>query len=226
MKLIIFDLDQTLVDFLQVHNDTVHQLFSDVFHVNAWLSEIDYDGRSLTENMVSLARLKGIREEAVTSRKEELLDRYEKIFVSKMPDDVAKHILPGAREILDRLADDSHITVLYTGDSPGITNIVLSATGLAKYFKVAVYGTETKSRLDMARLAIKEAEELTKRKFEGKDIVIIGDSIRDVECGRQLNTFTVAVATGFHSMSDLKREKPDFVTKDLRNTNKLLSIIG
>jgi phosphoglycolate phosphatase-like HAD superfamily hydrolase len=107
--------------------------------------------------------------------------------------------LPGVKPLLDELSKTRNLVVLYTGDSPGVTQLVLKATGLSKYFKFSVYGTEAKSRVDMARLAIKKAEQLTGDRFKGKDVVIVGDSVRDIECGKQLNALTIAVATGFYS---------------------------
>ena len=62
MKLVIFDLDQTLVDFIAAHNEATRQLFKKTFGVKAKLTEINFAGRSLTENLVALAGLKGIPE--------------------------------------------------------------------------------------------------------------------------------------------------------------------
>jgi hypothetical protein len=50
MKLIIFDLDQTLVDFITVHDEVTRRLFSEYFNINARLTEIDFAGKSLKDN--------------------------------------------------------------------------------------------------------------------------------------------------------------------------------
>ena len=50
MKLIIFDLDQTLVDFLSVHDEVTRRLFKTLFNVDVRLSEIDFAGKSLNDN--------------------------------------------------------------------------------------------------------------------------------------------------------------------------------
>lgn len=115
--------------------------------------------------------------------------------------------------------------VLYTGDSRAIADRVLSATGLGRYFKFAVYGTESKTRLEMARLAVRKAGELAGTKFSGKDIVIIGDSLRDIECARQLPALSIGVATGVHSADNLKNAGADYVFKDLIDTEKVMLAI-
>ena len=225
MKLVIFDLDQTLVDLISVHDATVQELFKSYFGVDASLREIDFAGRSLTENMAELARLKGIAHSQFTKKSKLLLECYEKIFQAKIPPVASNYILPGVKPLLDELYKTRNLVVLYTGDSPGVTKCVLEATGLGKYFKFSVYGTETKNRLDMARLAIKKAEQLTGARFKGKDVIIVGDSVRDVECGKQLNALTIAVATGFHSKEELLSKKPDYLFDNLEDYWKVLKII-
>jgi phosphoglycolate phosphatase len=226
MKLVIFDLDQTLVDLISVHDATVQELFKSYFGVDASLREIDFAGRSLTENLAELARLKGIAHSEFMEKSKLLLERYEKIFQAKIPPTAPNYVLPGVKPLLDELSKTPNLVVLYTGDSPGVTQRVLEVTGLSKYFKFSVYGTEAKSRVDMARLAIKKAEQLTGDRFKGKDVVIVGDSVRDVECGKQLNALTIAVATGFHSEEELLSKQPDYLFKNLEDYSKVLKIIG
>lgn len=225
MKLVIFDLDQTLVELISIHDAAIKELFKTYFGVDASLREIDFAGRSLTENIAELARLKGIPHSEFTKKSTLLLERYEKIFQEKIPPSASDYILPGVKPLLDELSKTGNFIVLYTGDSPGVTRSILEVTGLDKYFRVSVYGTEAKSRVDTARLAIKKAEKLTGVRFNGKDVVIVGDSVRDVECGKQLNALTIAVATGFHSEKELLSKKPDYLFKNLENYWKVLEII-
>jgi phosphoglycolate phosphatase len=226
MKLVIFDLDQTLVDLISVHDATVQELFKSYFSVDASLREIDFAGRSLTENLAELARLKGIAHSKFTEKSKLLLERYEKIFQAKIPPTAPNYVLPGVTSLLKELSKTGNFVVLYTGDSPGVTQRVLEITGLGKYFKFSVYGTEANSRIELAKMAIKKAEQLTGARFKGKDVVIVGDSVHDIECGKQLNALTIAVATGFHSEEELLSKKPDYLFKNLEDYSKVLKIIG
>lgn len=225
MKLVIFDLDQTLVDFIEVHDKATQRLFSRFFKTDAKLTEIDFAGKSLNDNFVELARLKNIPEDVLQKRRQELLESYETTFSNSLPADGEKYILPGARQLLDKLLNTDHITALYTGDSPGIVNSVFRVTGLGKYFKFCLYGTEVETRADMVRLAVNKANEMTGQEFKNKGIVIIGDSVRDIECGKLFNALTIAVATGFHSRAQLLAAKPDYLFSDLRDYEKILAAI-
>jgi phosphoglycolate phosphatase len=226
VKLIIFDLDQTLVDFISVHDDATRELFNRFFGVDARLTEIDFAGRSLAENFLELARLKGIPEAEVGKNSQALVESYERIFGEKLLKVASDHVLPGVRRLLEELAKTDNFVVLYTGDSAGIVALVLKATGLGKYFRFAVYGTDAPTRVGMVRLAVEKAESITDKKFSDKDIVIIGDSLRDVNSGKQIGAVTIAVATGFHSKEKLSASKPDYLFKSLKSYRKVLQAIA
>ena len=225
MKLVIFDLDQTLVDFLPVHDEAARRLFRGLFNVDARFTEIDYAGRSLTDSFHELARLKKVPEDVFQKNSPRLLEGYETIFGEIMPSDGTKYILPGARELLGELSKTHNIVALYTGDSPEIVSQVFRATGLGAYFSFCLYGTEVKARCDMVGLAIEKAERMAGKEFKGKKTVIIGDSIRDIDCGKLFNTMTIAVATGFHSREKLSAEGPDYLLDNLKNYKRVLEAI-
>jgi phosphoglycolate phosphatase len=226
MKLVIFDLDQTLVDFLSVHEETTRKLFKRFFNVEARLTDIDFAGRSLIENFRELARLKGIPDEMFREKSSQLLESYETTFGANSPRDAARCILPGVVKLLDELSKTDHIVTLYTGDSPGIVDEVFRATGLGRYFRFCFYGTEVDNRSDMVRLAMDKAEESTGQEFRDKNVVVIGDSIRDVECGKSLGALTIAVATGFHTRTELLQAGPDYLFDNLKDYREVLKAIG
>jgi phosphoglycolate phosphatase-like HAD superfamily hydrolase len=65
----------------------------------------------------------------------------------------------------------------------------------------------------------------TSVRFSGKDIVIIGDTPRDVECGRPLGVRTVAVATGPYTLDQLRETGPDFLFVDFTDTEKVVDAL-
>jgi phosphoglycolate phosphatase-like HAD superfamily hydrolase len=226
MKLVIFDMDQTLVDFISIHDRAARELFKQYFDVDARLTEIDFAGRSMAENFLELAKLKNIPEDKIRQNSEVLLNRYETNFSESIPPRASKYVLPGVKPLLEELLRMGHLVALYTGDSAAIVSQVFKATGLGKYFKFSVYGTEAKTRADMVRLAVKRAESLAGRRFRDKDVVIVGDSVRDIECGKEIKALTIAVATGFHSEEELRKHKPDFLFGNLKDYKQVLKAIG
>ncbi len=226
MKLIIFDLDQTLVDSIKFHDGATVKIFWRLFGIEAHLTEVDLAGRSLTQNFAQLARLKGISEKVIQEKLPEFLSSYDKVFADVLPADAREYVLPGVITLLEKLTKTDNLIMLYTGDSSSVTHALLRATDLEKYFKYSFYGTEVARRSDMVQQAINKATELTGNTFHGKDIVIIGDSPRDIECGKEFNALIIAVATGFHSMQELRAMNPDYLVPDLRDTDYILNAIG
>ncbi len=225
MKLVISDLDQTLVDLIVIHDEITRKLFQRVFGIDARLTGIDFAGKNMLDNFKELAAFKKIPEAKYSAEQPGLLESYEDLFVEAIPQDGAKYVLPGARELLAELTADKHFIVLYTGGSRRIGESSLRITGLDKYFRLCYYGTEVKARVDMVRKAIEQAGKMNSRIFQGRDVVVIGDSIRDVECGKEVKALMISVATGFHSRLQLQEEGADFVFDNLTDYRKIADII-
>ena len=51
--------------------------------------------------------------------------------------------------------------------------------------------------------------------LDGDKVVHFGDTPRDVIAGKKAGIQTVAVATGVHSVAQLRREKPDLLVTSL-----------
>ncbi|MBI4296707.1 MAG: HAD family hydrolase [Chloroflexi bacterium] len=226
MKLVIFDLDQTLVDLIPLHDETMLRLFRRFFGIDAKLTEIDFAGKSLTQCFAELAKMKSIPEARFREGSQQLFEDYQKLFIENIPKDVSNYVLPGVTELLEALSTTDNLVVLYTGEPPSIVKAVFEVTGFGKYFRFCQYGTRVKTRSDMVRRALRRAERMTGRKFAGKDIVIIGDSFRDIECGHEFNALTIGVATGSHSMTRLAQAQPDYVFSSLKDYRQILKVMN
>lgn len=219
-------MDQTLVDFISIHQQTTRRVFKEFFNVDAGLEEVDFSGRNMAETFIELAQLKNITLEEIQNNANRILETYESLFGQNIPQDGSNHILPGVIELLRALAVTDKVIALYTGDSPGVVKHVLSSTNMGKYFRFCVYGTDARTRVELVKLAMKRAEEITGFRFVGKNVVIIGDSTRDIDCGKEVDAVTLAVATGPHSQEELAAHHPDFLFQNLKDYNKVLSAIG
>jgi phosphoglycolate phosphatase len=211
MKLVIFDMDQTLVEVIDVHDEATRRVFKSFFDIEARLTETDYAGRSLADSFRVLAGTRGIPESEVRDRMPRLLEAYGEAFAESLPADASRFILPGVIRLLDELSGAGHFLALYTGDSPAVARSVLDATGLGGYFPYRFCGTEVAARADMIKQAADMAARVTGREFKGKDIVVIGDSVRDIEAGRACGALVISVATGRHTRAQLAAAGPDYL---------------
>ncbi len=225
MKLVIFDLDQTLVDLFPLHEEAYRRLFLEVFHREASLLDTDFAGRSLTVNFAAIARVRNISEDDYQAHRDELLPVFDRIFRDILPADARAGVLPGAVELLQALNRRGDIVVLYTGNSAAVGQAILKATALEGYFRFCLFGTAVKERSEMIALAIEKAAALTGREFKGKDVVVVGDSYRDILAGQPFGALTIGLTTGYYSEKELSKYEPDFIFDGLKDTGALLNAI-
>jgi len=222
-KLILFDVDQTLVDALSHHNVAYKKAFKEVFNVDANLTDIKFAGKIVPDIILELGELNGIPREIVKSKLPETIKRIESFFrVSVDKGEIS--ILPGVKKLLEKLKKRNQPLGVVTGNPEGITRSILEKGGLKDYFDVLVYGSEGKTRVELVGMAIAGAERKFGTKFSGKDVVVVGDSIHDIDCGKPHGSLTIAVTTGFYSKDELIKHSPDYLFKDLTDP-KILEVL-
>lgn len=115
-------------------------------------------------------------------------------------------VLPGVRELIGVLAERDDVFLgLLTGNVRAGARVKLAAAGLWEHFPVGAFGSDHESRNRLPHFALRRARAHWGREFHGEETVVIGDTPRDVECGRAMGAATVAVTTGRFSAAELER---------------------
>ena len=78
---------------------------------------------------------------------------------------------------------------------------------------------------DPTEKAIKKAEDYYTIAFEKENVYVIGDTPRDIECGKILKIKSVAVATGGYSYNDLLKYDPDYIFNNFEVFEEFLDIL-
>lgn len=86
-----------------------------------------------------------------------------------------------------------------------------------KYFDL-ILGSDDVKHVKPNPDEILKAERILKTKA----IAHVGDSINDIKAARSARVPVISIATGNHSKSELKRYKPDFLLKDLKNVPEII----
>jgi phosphoglycolate phosphatase len=222
-KLILFDVDQTLVDALAHHEVAYRNAFKELFNVDAELTGIKFAGKTVPNIIRELAEFKGIPRDIVESKLTETIERIESFFKESV-DKGEIRVLPGVRELLEKLRKGNNFLGIVTGNPEGITQSILEKGKLKGYFDIFIYGSEGKDRVELVGTAIAKAGRKFDTKFFGKDVVIVGDSIHDIECGKPYGALTIAVTTGFYSKEELMEHSPDYIFRDMTDP-KILEVL-
>jgi phosphoglycolate phosphatase len=212
-RLVLFDIDCTLIDSHGAGGRAILRAIKDVYGVEGELGDYSFHGRTDPGIISDLATLWGGGEPG-----DRLVDgciaRYVELLHHEI-DGGEVETLPGIRELVTALAADRRALVgLLTGNVLEGARLKLEPTGLYSLFRVGAYGSDSALRAELPAVAVARAEALTGRRYAGKDVVVIGDTPADVECGASLGVTAVAVATGRHGVDELAACAPDHLFAD------------
>jgi phosphoglycolate phosphatase len=102
---------------------------------------------------------------------------------------------------------------LLTGNGLRTAHVKLELAGLDRSrFDVGGYGDEHPDRDELARLALRRAEEGSGQRFE---VVVIGDTPNDIRAARAIAARAVAVTTGHYTRAQLEEAGADVVVDTL-----------
>jgi phosphoglycolate phosphatase-like HAD superfamily hydrolase len=137
-------------------------------------------------------------------------------------------LMPGVRELLDALdARDDMLLGLLTGNLAAGARAKLSAAGIdPARFRVGAFGSDHESRGELPGVAQRRAREDLGHDIAGGNVVVIGDTPADIQCGRAIGARAIAVATGHYSVEELSRHNPAAVFEDLSRTDEVVRAIA
>jgi phosphoglycolate phosphatase len=134
-------------------------------------------------------------------------------------------LMPGVREVLDRLGQDAGVVqTLVTGNVPQVAAAKVDAFGLAAAFDVSVggYGTDDSVRATLVRRSRERAEAKYGEVFR---LVVIGDTVNDVAAAHANDATAIGVATGRTSAAELAAAGADAVLPDLSDVDAAVAAI-
>lgn len=124
--------------------------------------------------------------------------------------------LPGAIKLVQRFHEREDVQLaLLTGNVREMAYLKLSRISLDAYFPFGAFGCDAEERGELPRFALTRARAHIGRTFVGKDVIVIGDTPRDIACGKKVGATTVGVATGHFSVDELAAHGPDVVLETL-----------
>jgi phosphoglycolate phosphatase len=137
----------------------------------------------------------------------------------------AIRILPGAIELLDRLAAEPDFALgLVTGNLEQGAWIKLASAGLASYFRFGGYGSDSEDRTILIREAINRGTKLV-APATVEAAIVIGDTPLDISHGHAAGASVVAVASARYGTADLEPHGPDLLVPSLAPVEPILAFM-
>ncbi|TWT55104.1 Phosphoglycolate phosphatase [Rubripirellula amarantea] len=223
MTTLLFDIDGTL---LMTHNSgsgALKRAMSEEFGLVSPDVDLDFGGR--TDRSILVELLTRNRIDPTPKNQERLSRRY----VDLLPIVLVEHggvLLPGVTDLLTRIGDFPEMqSYVMTGNLAQTARMKLDHFQLGDFFIDVFGGDHDEHRNDLARRAARKLRDLH-GKTDHDELIVIGDTVADIECGHAIGAKVIAVATGSHVRERLEAAKPLAVVDDLSDADHLLQILN
>jgi phosphoglycolate phosphatase-like HAD superfamily hydrolase len=235
VRLLLFDIDGTLVLTGGAGVRAMNRAFETVFGVRDGFRGVKMAGGTdprLLDEALERARL-APSDGQVRAFEQAYVAMLGQEMLQGVPPDVetlpARHPgrwrgpLPGVPALVDALAacDDVFLALL-TGNYSAGAQIKLSHYGLWPYFRCGAYGEDAALRHELVPVALARARAAGCPPVAASDVVIVGDTVRDVQCARDGGVRCVAVATGGDKIGALREAGAEAVFDTLEDTPVVL----
>lgn len=227
MKLLLFDIDGTLISTQGAGMRAMQRAGAELFGETFSFEGVTAAGGLDPLILVAAAERCGVA----------LADHHHATFMQAycrlLPDELAAsgaqvRVMPGVVDLLNTLRDDHRVTLgVLTGNYGVTARLKLCAAGIdPNVFVIHAFGDEAPDRPSLVPLAMRRFEALHGRAIAPRDVVVIGDTPRDVHAAATHGCQSVAVATGPYGLAALRATGADMVLADLSDAAALREMIG
>lgn len=207
--LYLFDIDGTLLWTGGAGGRAIDTVFARRYQLTRAMSRIDAGGKTdpLIVEEIFLTRL---RRRPTAGEIDKIIADYERELRAELARATSFRLLPGAAEILEHLGGLDGVQLgIATGNTRNGARAKLEHAGLWHHFSFGGFGCDSRDRHVLVATAIERAESAAGRPWPRTSIVVVGDTVRDIEAARACGVRVVAVATGRPSRAELEAAGPD-----------------
>ncbi len=97
---------------------------------------------------------------------------------------------------------------------------------IENYFDTVLGNAKTSEVLFKRSKGDKLKDYLSSRRIKPNEILIVGDTVEEIEIARELGAISVAITNGYNSTKRLKSNKPDYLLNDLRKIEGIITNIN
>jgi phosphoglycolate phosphatase-like HAD superfamily hydrolase len=233
MKLVLFDIDGTLLDCDGAGKRSIGEAIKSIFGFDGFPKGYSLAGCTDGQIVNDILLYYNVPQNIIDEKKESVFDAYYnylKIFTAS--DEYKKMLLPGILPLLKKLKslEQKIVLGLLTGNLKKSALLKLKLFDIHNYFLYngdlfGGFGSDHIKRSELVNICINRAFKMIGKNFYEKDVVVIGDTKNDILCGKHCNVKSIAVATGMYSCDELSKYEPDYLFNDFSDIQKVIDAI-
>lgn len=224
-RLVLWDVDHTLIENGGVSKEIYAAAFANLTgRLAQYLAQTE--GRTDPEIMAEMLRIhrapsfpwgqvQRALEEAGADHRQALAER--------------GTVLPGVSQLITAFAGTRNVVqTIVTGNMRANARVKLSALGLVRSLDldIGAYGSDDRERSRLVALARKRASAKYGTEYgDESNAVVIGDTPRDIEAARGGGARVLAVASGIHTLDELRQAGATCVMPSLADTSAVLEYV-
>ena len=225
-RLVLFDIDGTLVLTGGAGKRAMDRAFEEAFGIGNAFADIAMGGR--TDRFLIERGLEHWGIPATGGA----LDLFRRRYLAHLADSIhepglgTKGTMPGVGAVLDALDAQPEVqTALLTGNYAAGAQIKLEHFGLWDRFAWGAFGDDYVERDALARAAVADAPRRGVALADARHAVVVGDTPFDIACARAAGARVIAVATGGHTLDELRALAPDLAVPTLGELDAVLALV-
>jgi phosphoglycolate phosphatase-like HAD superfamily hydrolase len=214
VRVVLFDIDGTLIQSGGAGEKAFGRVCETEFGVPDGTVRLQFAGRTDPSIVRDFFQQHGI--DPTPANFQRFFDRY--VFhLDHLLGELDGRVLPGVHRLIHELSamQNPPLVGLLTGNIRLGAQIKLSHYSLWGSFRMGGFGDDHEDRNQIAVVARERAGRMLRGMPAGREILVIGDTPRDVECARAIDARCLAVATGKYSAAELQRESPTWAVDTL-----------
>ena len=138
----------------------------------------------------------------------------------------AGRLLPQVESLLSELAQHEHVHLgLLTGNLRRGAQFKLQRFAIDRHFIEGAFGDDAEDRNLLGPIAIQRMALARSQVFEPADVIIIGDTPKDVACAHACGARCLAVATGAFTTEQLIQHQPWLCVADFANVPAVIKTL-
>jgi phosphoglycolate phosphatase-like HAD superfamily hydrolase len=229
LRVALFDIDGTLIKTVRrsEYRGLILSMLNDVFGTCGRISEVDFSGKTDLAIYREALECEGISPEQIRESLHLVEAATVEILNQLASTGEVFQLCPGVQGLLEALSTDSgFVTTLLTGNVEKLAEAKLRVAGIWQYFQCrGAFGSDHEERDHLPAIAAERINAHLGQTIAPENFIIIGDTPRDISCARYFGARVLAVASGQHTVDQLKAFSPDAVLADLSDTSSVINLL-